>query len=176
VTDARGIVYERFAQTGAPPSAGDAVRMAHPFSAAPMGFVVRGGDRLWWGGCAWDSFGIVAALGEELEIETRCPGCGRELRYAAGPSTPPPELTVRLPRPAAEWWEDVVATCTDIRTFCSPEHAPSGGALVPAPIMWRLALTWYGNRLDPDYVPLSTERKRALLAELGLDGPFWRLP
>jgi hypothetical protein len=135
VTDARGIVYERFAQTGAPPSAGDAVRMAHPFSAAPMGFVVRGGDRLWWGGCAWDSFGI-----------------------------------------AAEWWEDVVATCTDIRTFCSPEHAPSGGALVPAPIMWRLALTWYGNRLDPDYVPLSTERKRALLAELGLGGPFWRLP
>ena len=37
----------------------DAVRMAHPFSAAPMGFVVSAGgpgpagyagDRMWWGG------------------------------------------------------------------------------------------------------------------------------
>jgi hypothetical protein len=208
VTDARAIVYERFAATGAPPSAGeaaaaletsadavldawralhdahqlvlnatgDAVRMAHPFSAAPMGFVVRRGDRLWWGGCAWDSFGIAAALGEELEIETRCPGCGTELRYVAGPETAPPDLTVRLPRPAAEWWEDVVATCTHIRMFCSPDHAPGGGALVPAETMWRLALPWYGNRLDADYVPLSADRKRELLAGLGLDGPFWQLP
>jgi hypothetical protein len=47
--------------------AGDAVRMAHLFSAAPMGFVVGAdgtgpagyaGDRTWWGGCAWCSFGI----------------------------------------------------------------------------------------------------------------------
>jgi len=64
--------------------AGDAVRIAHPFSAAPMGFVVsaegRGpagyaGDRMWWGGCAWDSFGIGAALGEPVAIRTHCPGC-----------------------------------------------------------------------------------------------------
>src|SRR5690349_16164090 len=27
---------------------GDAIRMAHPFSAWPMGFVVRSGDRFWW--------------------------------------------------------------------------------------------------------------------------------
>jgi len=69
---------------------GDAIRMAHPFSAWPMGFVVRGpGDRLWWGGCAWDSFGIIAALGEPLEILTRCPATGEDLRYAAAPDSPP---------------------------------------------------------------------------------------
>jgi hypothetical protein len=28
--------------------AGDGVRLAHPFSAWPMGFVLRGGERLWW--------------------------------------------------------------------------------------------------------------------------------
>ena len=38
---------------------GDAIRMAHPFSAWPMNFVLRApdDDRMWWGGCAWDSFG-----------------------------------------------------------------------------------------------------------------------
>src|SRR5580692_10496558 len=74
--------------------AGDAVRMAHPFSAAPMGYVVAAdgpgpagyaGDRMWWGGCAWDSFGIGAALGEPVAIRTRCPGCGRELAVGGWP-------------------------------------------------------------------------------------------
>ena len=74
--------------------AGDAVRMAHPFSAAPMGFVVAAeglgpagyaGDRMWWGGCAWDSLGIGAALGEPVAVRTLCPGCGRTLRATAGP-------------------------------------------------------------------------------------------
>src|SRR3954454_24785703 len=61
--------------------AGDCIRMAHPFSAWPMGFVLREGDRFWWGGCAWDSFGIMAALGRPLEVTTTCPGCGALLRY-----------------------------------------------------------------------------------------------
>jgi hypothetical protein len=216
---ARRVVYERFAQTGAPPSpaqvaaalgldeedarrrlaelhdrhqlvlgpGGDAIRMAHPFSAAPMAFVLRapGDDRLWWGGCAWDSFGIVAALGEELEITTRCPGCGRTLTYLAGPqAAPPQDLVVRLPRPAREWWDDVVATCSDIRMCCSAQHARDyvaaaglpDGELVPAAVMWRLALGWYGDRLDPDYAPQDTAQRQAQLDAAGLTGEFWRLP
>src|SRR3954471_22790406 len=95
--------------------AGDAIRMAHPFSAWPMGFVLRDGDRFWWGGCAWDSFGIMAALGRPLEVTTACPACGEALRYSAPPEAPA-GLVVRLPRPAAQWWDDVVATCSNIRT------------------------------------------------------------
>jgi hypothetical protein len=166
--------------------AGDAVRMAHPFSAAPMGFVLRAphDDRMWWGGCAWDSFGIVAALGEELEIATRCPHCGRALAFVAGPGTPPPDLTVRLPRPAAEWWDDVVWTCARIRLFCDEQHARAyvaahglpEGALVPARTMWRLAQGWYGDRLDPGYRPQTRQERQEQLAALGLTGDFWRLP
>ena len=33
------------------------IRMAHPFSATPMHFVVASAEQKWWGGCAWDSFG-----------------------------------------------------------------------------------------------------------------------
>ena len=163
---------------------GDAVRMAHPFSAAPMGFVLRAADdRLWWGGCAWDSFGIVAALGEELEVVTRCPQCQRSVAMQVGPDWPPPPVVVRIPRPAAEWWDDVVATCNGIRVVCDADHAQAfvarhglpPGALVDTERLWRLALPWYGDRLDPDYAPHSAAHRRRLLANAGLTGPFWTL-
>lgn len=166
--------------------AGDGIRMAHPFSAWPMGFVVRHGDRLWWGGCAWDAFGIVAALGGTLEILTTCPSCGADLRYTASPAQPPDLLdaVVRIPRPAAAWWDDVVATCTAIRTFCSRAHLedwlghtgePAGEA-VGLEQLWRLALPWYGDRLDPDWAPRPRDEAERILAEAGLTGPFWTLP
>jgi len=168
---------------------GDAIRMAHPFSAWPMAFVVRAlddPDRLWWGGCAWDSFGIVAALGEDCEIATSCPGTGEVLRYQAGPQSPPdaPGVVVRLPRPASAWWDDVIATCTNIRAFSCADAATaweqrtgaSGGATVPLEQLWRLALAWYGDRLDADWAPRTPRRSQELLEATGLTGRFWALP
>lgn len=167
-------------------TAGDAIRMAHPFSAWPMNFVVRKGECMWWGGCAWDSFGIVAALDEDLEILTTCPACGAELRYSSGPRRAPSarDVVVRLPRPAREWWDDVVQTCTSIRAFCSREHArrwidETGvpeGAIVELEHMWRLALPWYGDRLDRDWSPQTAEHRQRLLENAGLTGGFWALP
>ncbi len=143
-------------------------------------------DRRWWGGCAWDSFGISAALGLDVRIDTACPRCGEHLSLVAGPSTPPPEgeFAVRFPRPAAEWWEDVVGTCTMIRLFCSrehagqwtAEHAPGQGFIADARTVWDLAQAWYGDRLDPAFEPHSREHNQALLEERGLTGEFWRLP
>jgi hypothetical protein len=175
-------------------AAGDEVRMAHPFSGTPMGFVVGAdgtgpagyaGDRMWWGGCAWDSFGIGAALGETVVIRTRCPGCGRDLVLRAGPDQPPgQEFVVHIPCQASRWWDDVVATCSNIRLFCDPSHvdawARSGsrpvGQVIPAVTMWRLAQTWYGDRLDPGWSPRPTAMAQRLLEERGLTGDFWRLP
>ena len=173
--------------------AGDAVRMAHPFSAAPMGFVVTAegpgpagypGDRMWWGGCAWDSFGIGAALGEPVEIRTRCPGCGRGLELRAGRDGPPgPDLAVHVPVPARRWWDDVVGTCLNIRLFCSPAHVDAWarpphpvGQVVPSAVMWRLAQVWYGDRLDPDWSPRPTAAAQQALGQCGLTGDFWQLP
>lgn len=193
--------------------AGDAVRMAHPFSAAPMGFVVcadgagpagYAGDRMWWGGCAWDSFGIGAALREPVEIRTRCPGCGRELAVRAGPAqapghasapvpaprqgegrAPAAELVVHIPVPARAWWDDVVATCGNIRLFCDQAHVGAWagarprrpvGRVMPAATMWRLAQLWYGDRLDPDWAPRPVAAAQELLRRCGLTGDFWRLP
>jgi hypothetical protein len=168
---------------------GDAIRMAHPFSAAPMAFVVTPldghDDRRWWGGCAWDSFGISAALGLDVRIDSACPHCGAHISYHAGPDMPPPgELAVRFPKPAQQWWDDVVGTCTMIRVFCSRDHAeqwtaanaPGSGYIAAATAVWRLALPWYGDRLDPKFQPRTREHNQRLLHECGLTGPFWRLP
>ncbi|MEV0758686.1 alkylmercury lyase family protein [Nocardia sp. NPDC050435] len=167
----------------------DAVRMAHPFTAAPMAFVVTPADghddRRWWGGCAWDSFGISAALHLDVRIDTACPQCGAEIRLVSGPTvTPPAGPTVRFPRPARQWWDDVVGTCTMIRMFCDRDHAeqwtadndPGGGYVVDATTVWRLAGPWYGDRLHPDFQPHSREFNQRLLDECGLTGPFWELP
>lgn len=168
---------------------GDSIRMAHPFTAAPMAFVVTPldgrDDRRWWGGCAWDSFGISAALGLDVRIDTACPQCAEHLSVVAGPTTPPPaELAVRFPRPAAQWWDDVVGTCTMIRLFCSRDHAeqwtrghaPGRGFIAEATTVWSLAQAWYGDRLDPDFEPHSAAHNQQLLEERGLTGEFWRLP
>jgi len=168
---------------------GDAIRMAHPFTAAPMAFVVTPADgyddRRWWGGCAWDSFGISAALGIDVRIDTACPYCGAQITTSAGPEVPPDaELAVRFPKPASEWWNDVVATCTMIRMFChrshaerwTSENAPDQGYIADAPTVWRLAGPWYGDRLDPGFQPHSREHNQQLLENCGLTGSFWQLP
>ncbi|WP_197276239.1 organomercurial lyase [Corynebacterium deserti] len=59
---------------------GDRIRIAQLFTAAPKAFVLTltdgFDDRHWWGGYAWDSFGISATTKTELRIETACPECG----------------------------------------------------------------------------------------------------
>src|ERR1051326_5511878 len=48
------------------------VWVIHPFSTGPTCFVVRQGERLWWGNCAWCSLGIAALLGgNHVSIESR---------------------------------------------------------------------------------------------------------
>lgn len=45
------------------------IRMANPFSGVPTGFRVWVGDKKYYANCAWDSFGIAAALHADAEIE-----------------------------------------------------------------------------------------------------------
>ena len=136
---------------------------------------------MWWGGCAWDSFGIGAALGEPVEIRTLCPGCGRALVVHADPAGPPQQdLVVHVPCPARRWWDDVVGTCTNIRLFCSPPHveawAQAGphpvGQVIPSATMWQLAQRWYGDRLDRDWSPRPAAAAQQLLEQCGLSGDF----
>jgi len=51
---------------------------------------------------------------------------------------------------------------------------PRGGLLTPDQTE-RLARGWYGRKLAPDWRRHTLEETEALLAQVGLTGPFWNL-
>lgn len=117
--DLRRQIMVAFAETGAPPplTAADepvlrrlaerhvvvldeagAIRMAHPFAAHRDGASVAADGRTWWGSCAWDAYGIAAALGL------------RDPDIASGGVRAGPGVVFRVEVPAARWWEDIAFT------------------------------------------------------------------
>ncbi len=87
------------------------IRMANPFSAVPTAYRVRADGRWWYANCAWDAFGICAALHADGRIETSCPDCGEPLAVDVRGERPSDErLLFHCLVPAARWWEDIVFT------------------------------------------------------------------
>jgi hypothetical protein len=85
--------------------------MANPFSGVPTAYRVQAGGRWWYGNCAWDAFGICAALDADGRIETSCPDCGQGLRIAVRDQRPDDRsLRFHCLVPAAHWWDDIVFT------------------------------------------------------------------
>ena len=58
--------------------------------------------------------------------------------------------------------------------WCSQWNRTRGGTLSLAE-GWRLAKAWYGDRLSPNWQPLTTTQAQRLFNGLGLTGAFWRL-
>jgi Alkylmercury lyase len=87
------------------------LRMANPFSAVPTAYRVRAGDRWWYGNCAWDAFGICAALHTDGRIETACADCGEPIAVEVVGERPADEsLLFHCLVPASRWWDDIVFT------------------------------------------------------------------
>jgi hypothetical protein len=89
----------------------DEIRMANPFSAVPTAYRVLARERWWYANCAWDAFGILAALDVDGRIESSCPDCGEpytiEVRDTA---IDRPDLLFHCLVPAAHWWDDIFFT------------------------------------------------------------------
>ena len=49
------------------------------------------------------------------------------------------------------------------------------GASMSATTLHELARRWWSTRLDADWRPRPPAESQAILDELGLTGPFWRL-
>jgi hypothetical protein len=89
----------------------DELRMLNPFSAVPSAYRVQAGGRWWYGNCAWDAFGICAALHTDGRIETSCPDCGEPLAVDVQDGRPDDaSLLFHCLVPAAQWWDDIVFT------------------------------------------------------------------
>ena len=90
---------------------GDELRMLNPFSTIPTAYRVQAAGRWWYANCAWDAFGICAALHVDGVIEASCPDCGEPLRVRVEGEAPDDEsLVFHCLVPAREWWNDIVFT------------------------------------------------------------------
>jgi hypothetical protein len=118
----RRTIFAAFAATGEPPRVEDVetlrslaeqhvvvlgeddrIVMAHPFAAHDRGARVETGGRAWRGSCAWDAFGIVAALGLAEALVTDASGV--QIRFRDG--RPIDDAVFHVAVPAAQWWADI---------------------------------------------------------------------
>lgn len=84
------------------------VWMAMPFSAVPTAFRVDGLGRHWFANCAWDAFGIAAALSCDVSIATYCLDCGTPMAYGVrGGELTNRDGVVHFAVPAKQWWDDI---------------------------------------------------------------------
>ena len=124
--EVRRAIFEAFAATGAPPSTAalepalltelerlhilvlrhGAIHMAHPFAGHHDATCVRApDDRTWWGNCAWDGLGIVAALGlTDAHVDSG----GVMLHVRDGDVIGDARFHVAVP--ARHWWDDIEHT------------------------------------------------------------------
>jgi hypothetical protein len=89
----------------------DEIRMANPFSAVPTPHRVEAAGRTWYANCAWDAFGICAALDVDGRIETTCPDCREPITVEVREGRPDDEsLVFHSLVDAGHWWDDIVFT------------------------------------------------------------------
>jgi len=83
---------------------------APPFSAVPTAFRVQSGERSWYAPCAWDAFGIPAALKRNVTCAARCGWTDELLRCGVQDGATFGDAVIHLLVPAAHFWDDIVHT------------------------------------------------------------------
>jgi hypothetical protein len=61
-----------------------------------------------------------------------------------------------------------------VARWCAQSKLPRGEAF-PVEQAWNLAVAWYGDRLEPGLQRRTAQESQALLAQIGLISPFWKL-
>jgi Alkylmercury lyase len=62
----------------------------------------------------------------------------------------------------------------DVRPWCA-QRRMTPGAIFDLAQLWELARAWYDDRLDLNWRRRTIAERQAILAAVGLDGPFWCL-
>jgi len=87
------------------------IRMAPPFSGIETQHLVEITGKSYFANCAWDAFGIAAALHQDAGINSTCDDCGQSLGYEIKDGRPLAQAAaVHFAVPAAQWWVDIIYT------------------------------------------------------------------
>ncbi len=165
------------------------VLMAFPFSAVATPYrVVVDGGRAYFANCAWDAVAFHSMLRLPVTVESFCYHCGhaialtiRDGHRVAGTGDAP---VVYLGLPAAEWWKDIITTCSNTMLFfASSEHlrvwretrVDAAGAELTIDLVLRLSEPLYGGKMERGFARPSRDRIIQLFHELNLTGEFWKI-
>jgi len=88
------------------------IHIANPFSGVPTDFLATVGERTYWANCAWDCFGVIAALNApDGTIQAPCAENGQPLHLAVrdGAAVSQGEV-IHFLVPFSDWYEDMVFT------------------------------------------------------------------
>jgi hypothetical protein len=83
---------------------------APPFSLLPTPFRSCAAGASWFAPCAWDAFGVFAAIGKDGSIEARCAWSGVSLTCGVRDARAYGDAVVHLLVPAARFWDDIFFT------------------------------------------------------------------
>lgn len=164
------------------------ILMAFPFSAiaTPFQATVRG--RSYFANCAWDAIAFHAMLGDDTRVDSYCHHCAApiqiELRDGRATQVSPEESLVYLALRPADWWGDIVTTCSNTMVFfASPEHrdasdlctgADAGASLTPDQVH-ALSGPIYAGKFALDFTRPAKDALLAHWAAMGLTGDYWKL-
>lgn len=165
------------------------VLMAFPFSAIATPYsVVLPDQRRYFANCAWDSIAFSPVLDEPFRVESYCYHCGKPFsfdlplpRSEAGAGAPP---VVYLGLPAADWWTDIITTCSNTMLFfASSEHLrqwrasrpDARGAELSIETVLKLSGPLYEGKMRQGFSRPSRDRLIQLFRDLNLTGEFWKI-
>jgi hypothetical protein len=83
---------------------------APPFSAVSTPFRSTVGSMSWHAPCAWDAFGIPAALKSDAVIDARCAWSDEQVDCGVRAGTAYGDAVIHLLVPAAHFWDDIAHT------------------------------------------------------------------
>jgi hypothetical protein len=163
------------------------ILMAFPFSAIATPFRVIAGGRTYFANCAWDAIAFHAMLGTDIAIDSYCHHCAQpiSIEMSEGKATrvEPAEAIVYLALRPAQWWEDIITTCSNTMVFfASPEHRDASDLSAPADQtasltpdeVYALGIPLYANKLSIDYERPGLDALRTHFASIGLTSPYWQ--
>lgn len=164
------------------------VLMAFPFSAVATPYRVSVGARTYYANCAWDAIAFHPMLRTDIQVTSFCHHCGDPISFAIDKNqvvnSKGESPVVYLGLPAADWWKDIVFTCSNTMLFfASAEHLRSWrqahpearGAELSIDQMIRLSEPIYAGKLELEYARPSRDRMVELFQELHLTGDFWKI-
>ena len=86
------------------------IAWAPPFSLVATPFRATAGPQSWYAPCAWDAFGIPAALRQDAVVDARCAWSGEPIACGVEEGRAYGDGVIHLLVPAAHFWDDIAYT------------------------------------------------------------------